>query len=484
MLGLGLALFASTAAAANASPLRADSPPESLAVVAIGSCSDPRLGQAARDLRQELARLKPLAVLSEEVTAAPAGGLPRSTPEEIQRAIDSARADFFHQSYPKAEAQLRDALAEISKLPPGPARWALATRARVELSQVYLSSGKRAEASVELFGILRLDQGLKLDRQKYPPALLALADGVRRSVRGATKLALGVKSSGPSTPVFIDGREMGKTPFARALPEGLYEVISGAPSARSFVRSVQLDNSTTLEIDVERESRFQAAAGPCYESGTSTEERLDAASVIAQALSIERVVLVRLDGRGEDQSMSATTFSLGREVREGSHRMSPADAFGLKRLATFVLTGAGPAHNPPRAPRLAEAAVDLRAAASAPPASAAPASRMWARVGAVALGAVAVGLGVAAIAENAHVGSASRDLQGLINRNPTMTAATASNAAALDGEIGSAKKLRTAFTVGAAVAVAGTGTFVVFSIAPGSPARVAQVSLGVAGTLP
>ena len=123
MLSLTLAVLvaAAGAQASQAPSPQPDPEPEtgSMAVMAFGHCDDPRLGQATRDLREELIRLKPLAVSSEEATARPGGGLRHSTLEEIRRTIDAGRAEFVNLNYRKAEAMLSAVLPEIDHLPPG-----------------------------------------------------------------------------------------------------------------------------------------------------------------------------------------------------------------------------------------------------------------------------------------------------------------------------------------------------------------------------
>jgi hypothetical protein len=179
-------------------------------------------------LRDELIRLKPLAVSSEEATARLGGGLGHSTFEEIRRTIDAGRAEFVNLNYRKAEAMLSAVLPEIDHLPPGADWWAVASRARVELAHVYFFDEKGADAVLAFFDVLRIQEALKLDPLKFPPSLRGALDGVRASVRKPQRYTLRVVSHRPNQPVFFNGREMGHTRSSSA---------SRSTPRRTFIRA-------------------------------------------------------------------------------------------------------------------------------------------------------------------------------------------------------------------------------------------------------
>src|SRR3990172_1699928 len=202
-----------------------------MAVVAFGRCGDLRLGQAARELRGELRQQQGPAVLSEDDTAVPGGGLPRSTLEEIRRAIASGRTDFENQNYGKAIATFRSVLPEIDRLPPGADRWGVAALARVEFAHVAFFNEWRGQASETFFEILRIQEDLKLEPLNYPPYLRGALEEARSAVRKARRFKLRVVSREPGALVFLNGRELGKTPFERKLVGGNYEVLVGESAA-------------------------------------------------------------------------------------------------------------------------------------------------------------------------------------------------------------------------------------------------------------
>jgi len=313
----------------------------SMAVVAFGHCDDLRLGQGARELREELSRQRRGGVLSEDASASPAGGLARSTLDEIRRAIDAVRTELANLGCPRAEARLRAVLPEIERLPPGPDRWGAASQARLELARVYLCGGKRAEAAATLFEILRLQGDLEVDPHRFPQALGRAVDEVRGSaLRTARRHTLRVTSREPSQRVFIDGREVGRTPFERALAEGSYGVVVGDPEVHGFERKVMLHGELAIAVDVAREARFKAGAGPCYEVGPSRDERLAAAALVGGALSVDQLVAVRLERQGDEDYLAAGLLEVarGRELLEGRQRLDGARIPEIERLAGFLLT--------------------------------------------------------------------------------------------------------------------------------------------------
>jgi hypothetical protein len=130
--------------------------------VAFGHCDDARLGQAARELREELARQLEALVLSEDATARPARGLAllRPSPEKVRQAIRSAVREFANLQYAKAESMLRALLPEIDRLPPGAERWNLASSVRSQLAQVVYFAARKDEAATIILGLLREGCGL------------------------------------------------------------------------------------------------------------------------------------------------------------------------------------------------------------------------------------------------------------------------------------------------------------------------------------
>ncbi len=498
------------AAAAQAGDVPAESegpaPLGRMAVLGIGRCEDPRLGQAVRSLRAELRLQRGADVLSEEETASPAGGLLRLTLEDCHRAIDAARSRFFGLDYGTAEAMLRKVLPEIDRLPPGPDRWDAWAQAHVELAQVLAFNLKRGLAGDLLLEVLRLQEDFELDRHRYPPLLRDEVDRARRLLQKARRFTLRVQSPS-SYPVFLNGREMGTTPFERALVEGEYEVIVGDPAAHSFPRRVELHSDREVLIEVLPEARFRVLAGPCFDADPIPEERAAAAGLMASALPVEQVILVRLEkSAGEERVIAGLLPTAGgRELREGRQRSEGGAIPRLRNLATYVLTGdasvleerlaetamtsSAPFRDEPVAPkkrirRLREVPPAATAMALMPGPAPGPAEAgfPWLRAGGFAMGAAAVGLGAAAIVEYGQMSRAREEIQRLASGSAG--GFTRDSVIAIGTQVTSfqsAKELRNGFAIGAAAAAVASGGLLGLSFLPGKADGPAGAVVTVAG---
>jgi hypothetical protein len=386
-----------------------------VAVIGIGACDDARLGRAVRELRAEMRLQLGAAVLSEDETALPAGGLQTATLEEIHGRIIEGRSQFFGLDYGTAEATLRKVMPDIDRLPPGPERWSAASLARIELAHLSMFNQKKSLATEALFEVVRLQEDLTLDRHLYPPLLRDQLEVVRRSVKRARRFRLRVFAKELQQPVYLNGFLVGRTPFDRPIVQGSYQVVVGDPTAHSFVRRVELHTDTEVKVEVAREARLRAGAGPCYDFDPRPEERGTAAAVLGRALAVDRVALVRLEKPGGLESVAAGLFNpSGQGLHDGSLQVDFGQRLRLGRLATFIITGEssaleetklvapGPQHAMPApdtgvaAPSIVEPKLLLSANASSSPApksSPRPlAVAKWATLGTAAAAGIAAGV--------------------------------------------------------------------------------------------
>jgi hypothetical protein len=311
-----------------------------VAVIGIGACDDARLGRAVRELRAEMRLQLGAAVLSEDETALPAGGLQTATLEEIHGRIIEGRSRFFGLDYGTAEATLRKVMPDIDRLPPGPERWSAASLARIELAHLSMFNQKKSLAAEALFEVVRLQEDLTLDRHLYPPLLRDQLEVVRRSVKRARRFRLRVLAKELEQPVYLNGFLVGKTPFDRPIVQGTYQVIVGDPTAHSFVRRVELHTDTEVNVEVAREARLRAGAGPCYDFNPRPEDRGTAAAILGGALEVDRVAMVRLEKPGGQEFVAAGLFDpSGQGLHDGSLQVDFGQRLRLGRLASFVVTG-------------------------------------------------------------------------------------------------------------------------------------------------
>ncbi|MGC4122366.1 MAG: PEGA domain-containing protein [Myxococcales bacterium] len=459
-----------------ASPATSDG---GIAVLGFGDCANPVLANATRAVRTRVD-----GALSEQATAAPGGGLAAMSVEEVRRTLEMGKTAFLNLD-PKAESTLRDLLPQIDHLPLGTARWELFWETRAWLARVLQHGGQKAKATELYLQILRVDEDFQLSKVDFPPSSRDLLDLTRQLSPSFPRARLTVAARGGKGQVYLNGFAVGPAPFSKALIAGDYEVVIADGTRRSFVRRVKLAADTTVEVDLEREAPFAPAAGPCYQTGASREERLKAAATLAGALGTSRVVAVRLERLGTEEYVAAALVEVakGRETREGRVRHETAKLPSLGRLAQFVLTGEG---SPDPVPESVEAKESAPAEAVAPAASTRPMSTSsseslkWQRPVAYALWGLALAAGGVAVYEQVHAGDVEKEIS--THLRPDGSLISSDDEAPynqLKAELNTTKALRTGMAVGAGVAAAaGVGLFV-WSVVPSQDGRGA--SLMVAG---
>ncbi len=454
---------------AFAVPSSADTiaPPDRVAVIAVGHCDD-SVADSARALREYVAKQMGKNVLSEEATAAPTGNLPQSSPrfsvEEIQRAVITAKTDYLYEKFERAVDKLQAALKKIDELPWGPERVKLRYFAIAYLGQIHKKTNDYEKATDYFRELLKVDEMHELNRE-FPPSTREFFEKLRTEIVNEPHSQLLVRSIKPGASVYLNGFLVGKTPLAKSLVDGWYQVVVANDKGHSFVHRVEIkDDHQRIEIDLEAESRFQSESGPCYASGDSRQQRLAAFGLLAGALAVDHVIGVRVEQFGSETFLAATLYEAnnGQEVREGRIRFQKGVAPKLEQLGRFVLTGEGKDVTviPP------PAITPIHSVSKQTPS---PIEKSWLshwqQIAAWSLAGVAVVFTGVAIGEQVHRSSLIKEGNDLLKQPDTNENRARSEKLAKDAD--SAAKWRNGFIVGAAVAAAGSG--VLFAVKLGPP---------------
>ncbi len=311
--------------------------------LAVGDCSDAALQRASQGFSDRLKNKLGDQVLTG--AAATAALKPRATAstEELQRQLSAAQKHFYASQHSKAEQQVEDALKEIALLPPGTGRSTLQATAYA-LQGLIRQARDKAAAADESFGrILRLDPNHQLDQDYYSPATRERFEQVRKKLAGAPRVALRVSSTPSGADVFLDGQNVGRTPFEGKFLAGAYQlqVASGAKS--SFPRVINLSEATSTSVDLQMEGSVDGGAVLCIASRPQAAELLNDATKLGAQLGMEEVVLVQLRKEGSTTAwITATLLSVsnGQQVREGGMKLKSPDAQdGFDDLVAYVSTG-------------------------------------------------------------------------------------------------------------------------------------------------
>jgi hypothetical protein len=250
----------------------------------------------------------------------------------------------------------------------------------------------------ELRAALRLDPGFTLDPNNYAPALRARLERLRRDMAHEPRERLQIGSKPSGAKVFLDGREMGQTPFDERVLLGPYALTLQLNGRTTFPRRIVLDQEQPLSIQVDAsfETAFDTRGFTCLVETPPPEPQAGNALKLGTVLEAEQVVLVRVARPAVDTLwLTASVFNVqsAQRLREAGIKLS-RDAHqrgdAVHELAQFVSTGRyGPGVEPVLQPAsLPPDAVPVATAAQA---------RTWKTpvgIGAASLGGAAAVVGV------------------------------------------------------------------------------------------
>ncbi|MGE6763542.1 PEGA domain-containing protein [Corallococcus interemptor] len=415
--------------------------------------------------------------------------------EDLQRQLDAAQDQFYEGRNARAAQLLDDALRDIRRLPPGEPRWKLFAHAQLLHGLNLRALGKTKDSDAAFLQVLRLQPKYQLDPDQYAPSIRQAFEKLRRDLARTPKVKLSLKSTLPTSDVYLEGLGVGQTPLTLELPAGAYELTMVKGDVVSFPRQVQAQGADTpLLVDLAYEGSVTAAPFPCLSAADGNEERTWSHAVrLGGTLGVEEVIVVRLERPSSGPKwFAATVLNVdgGQKLREGGFKTQGLDAPGeaLSALVDFVTTGRSPSSlvvmnsANGKAPWDAGSARGTGADLTAPNlvseadgSSGAASPRSGLRTASY----VAVGAGVAALGGAGVVRLlAQKDLNGLEDRraaNGGQLVSSDTQAVALRDSLVGKSNLLTGLLVGGGAAVV-TGA-VLYLVS--SPAKPAPVTLGV-----
>lgn len=327
---------------ASASPAPAS--PGSVSVVGIGSCTQGRLDGYVRGLREALWKRLDAAVQSDEEAIRRLGGMSRSSLADVDRVFSAARYDIDSMAFERAEQTLKLAAADLLALPPSPERWKRLRDVYTLLAWASLKLEKQEEAEEIFAKILRVEPTFALERKQFPPSTVRLVEKVRASVAAKATASLSITTRPAALPVFVDGRDVGKSPVAAKVPPGEYRVEVGFGEGRGIPRTVKVESAEKIELEDTFEGAIHPLAGPCISTGPQREGRLGALVRLASVLGTRIIVAVSSEehGSGERYLVATIVDSVtGQEAREARVKLYPSGppSGAFERLADFLATG-------------------------------------------------------------------------------------------------------------------------------------------------
>jgi hypothetical protein len=317
--------------------------------MASGDCTNAELGGQTKAFLDTLASRPEQDVLS--ATAFGERLFPQSSKsfEDLQRQLEAAQDHFYEGRNSKAAQAIDEALQQLTRLPVGEPRWKLYADAQLLHGLNYRALGKAKESDTAFRHVLRLQPDYELDPDQFAPSVRQGFDKLRHELAQAPKVKLSVKSTQPTSDVYLDGFKMGQTPLTVEVVAGTYDITLVKDTTTSFPRQVQVQGTEMpLLIDMAYEGSVSSNPFPCLASREGNDERTFSHAVrLGGTLDVEEVIVVRLERLSSGPKwFAATVLNVegGQKLREGGFKTqgleAPAEA--LSALVDFVTTGRSP----------------------------------------------------------------------------------------------------------------------------------------------
>ncbi|MCE9671743.1 PEGA domain-containing protein [Myxococcus stipitatus] len=276
---------------------------------------------------------------------------PTKSYEDLQRQLDAAQDHFYESRNGKAAQAIDEALQQIVRLPVGEARWKLFVSAQLLHGLNYRAMNRQKESDAAFRNVLRLQPDYALDPEYFAPSVRQGFDKLKKELARARKVKLSVKSTLPSSDVYLDGLKVGQTPLMLDLLAGTYDLTLVKGEAVSFPRQIQVQGpDTPMLVDLTYEGSISASPFPCLATGEGSDERtLSHAVRLGGTLGVEEVIVVRLEHPSSGPKwFAATVLNVegGQKLREGGFKTQGLDAptEALSALVDFVTTGRSPSN--------------------------------------------------------------------------------------------------------------------------------------------
>jgi hypothetical protein len=227
---LGLLFLAWICVCPAASGSEAEQVSGPVAVIAlIPPEGDGDLLKLTAQVQQVLTRTQGLEVLAIErltraLSSGSRSGRANADLERLEGIFKQGYLQSYSFEYGKALSSLHQVVQGLDRLPHSEARWRLWVKTKT-FQGIALAGLKKEEAAVKAFAaVLRTRPDLELSRREYAPKTIRLWEKARARLVGLPKGKLAVQSQPAGADVFVDGVQVGRTPFIGQFAEGYYLV--------------------------------------------------------------------------------------------------------------------------------------------------------------------------------------------------------------------------------------------------------------------
>jgi len=304
-------------------------------VLGAGECRDGLLLRSVADFQTRARGVLGVELLEHEAAVSQLRPQPTRSLDEAKRQIEQARSLVYGAEYERALSMMKDVLTGLERTPPREeGLWATTVEALMLVAQIHKSVERIRDSNEAFRRILRVEPQYQADTNIWPPRTVRALEGVRRDLLRAKKGVLQVATlagSGASASVFVDGREVGRTPLRVELPRGTYRLSLVSGEEVSFPREVKVDGEVLVQVDLTFEGSVRAQVPLCLPGEDVAALRL------AAAVGADRLVVLR--GATQAGGPSYLTGVLYEVARGERVRNAGVRHEQLKELMLYLLTG-------------------------------------------------------------------------------------------------------------------------------------------------
>lgn len=302
--------------------------------IAAGDCRSPELSSAMGQFHQALRDRITTDLYEPELVLDIIRPRPTKSLDDLQRQVESARTLHYSGQGERAVELTKQALADLERVSPLVAPWAVTTEALLVQALAYRGLNRKAEHLDSLRRIARIDPSLTLDPNFFTPSFIQSFEGVKKELTRGRRFTLQIQSQPSGAAVFVDGKRLGETPFRETLSTGDYQVELVNGSAVSFTRNVRLARDEQVVVDIAYEGALATELPLCMAFESEADAKLGA-SKLAASIGAERTVVMRLVSKpAEPPYFRAILVQGADEERSGNVRRG-----SLAELADFIITG-------------------------------------------------------------------------------------------------------------------------------------------------
>lgn len=301
-------------------------------VVGAGDCRDGVLLGSVRDFQEHAHGLLRSELFDHDEVLDQVRPQPTRSLEDLERQVQTARSLLYNAQNDRALELVRDALSGLERASPQVRPWPATASALMLSAQIYKNLDRPKESTDALRRIIRVDPAYQADPDAWPPSTVRALDAVRKELARGKRGLLQVTSVGvPGAAVFLDGREVGKTPLRLEVPAGTYRLALQSDEALSFPRVVTLGREEAVQVDLAFEGSLTAQLPLCLTSDDA------GALKLATTVGASRLVVLRNTApRGNPPYVSGVLYDVDRGERVRNAGIRPEQ---LRDLMMYLFTG-------------------------------------------------------------------------------------------------------------------------------------------------